>query len=380
MSLHAAHCALRPRADQREAAEPESSHESSQPTAPPSYCEAIDDIQLGEAIPYVEVAASPVSSGFPSVPRELPARHDHRPAGSHDENRPGEREGNDWEVLGEQEVGEARDAELAEVLRVVEEEERRERDNATRAAQEPPPMEGGRGWSCAVCTLQNPMGASSCSICGEVRPPDQPRVDRLLSPGRDNPRVSPRGECTPPQASSHHDQSMARARGSAVLGGLFGAILGGLQEGSFRGAVAGAAQGALFGGAMGYVDSELDQVRAQPRVSPAEVLTFQRQRHLAMGYAPDAFDRMSYEERLEIFGTGAEAVPAERRRVERLPTRLVEPAELASLPEDMQQCCICMDTNAGDVRTLPCMHVFHVRCIDEWLAQNGTCPICKTKV
>ena len=30
-----------------------------------------------------------------------------------------------------------------------------------------------------------------------------------------------------------------------------------------------------------------------------------------------------------------------------------------------------------DVRRLPCMHLFHVECVDQWLGQNKRCPICR---
>jgi len=46
---------------------------------------------------------------------------------------------------------------------------------------------------------------------------------------------------------------------------------------------------------------------------------------------------------------------------------------------EMKSCCICMDAfkSTDEVRTLPCMHIFHTNCIDKWLLRNRTCPICK---
>lgn len=44
---------------------------------------------------------------------------------------------------------------------------------------------------------------------------------------------------------------------------------------------------------------------------------------------------------------------------------------------------ICMDEfEAGDaVRSLPCLHRFHVACVDRWLTQHAaTCPVCKMPI
>ncbi|XP_051116362.1 E3 ubiquitin-protein ligase SDIR1-like [Andrographis paniculata] len=42
-------------------------------------------------------------------------------------------------------------------------------------------------------------------------------------------------------------------------------------------------------------------------------------------------------------------------------------------------CSVCLEqVNVGElIRTLPCLHQFHVNCIDPWLRQQGTCPVCK---
>ena len=49
---------------------------------------------------------------------------------------------------------------------------------------------------------------------------------------------------------------------------------------------------------------------------------------------------------------------------------------------DDNTCSIClMEYEQGDdLRYLPCQHHFHVACIDQWLEQNGTCPLCRKKV
>jgi hypothetical protein len=46
------------------------------------------------------------------------------------------------------------------------------------------------------------------------------------------------------------------------------------------------------------------------------------------------------------------------------------------------QCMVCLSNFAAgeEVRQLPCSHVFHANCIDEWLRRCTDCPICKANV
>lgn len=47
--------------------------------------------------------------------------------------------------------------------------------------------------------------------------------------------------------------------------------------------------------------------------------------------------------------------------------------------DDELTCSVCLEqVSVGEViRTLPCLHQFHADCIDPWLRQQGTCPVCK---
>jgi hypothetical protein len=51
-------------------------------------------------------------------------------------------------------------------------------------------------------------------------------------------------------------------------------------------------------------------------------------------------------------------------------------------PEGPSMCVICQDDlQPGDVvKSLPCKHQFHSKCIDEWLHRSGTCPMCNQGV
>lgn len=47
-----------------------------------------------------------------------------------------------------------------------------------------------------------------------------------------------------------------------------------------------------------------------------------------------------------------------------------------------RDCSVCMDMFVIDAeaKELPCEHIFHPDCIDQWLKLHNTCPICRTKV
>ncbi|KAG6619258.1 Ras guanine nucleotide exchange factor F [Phytophthora cinnamomi] len=63
------------------------------------------------------------------------------------------------------------------------------------------------------------------------------------------------------------------------------------------------------------------------------------------------------------------------------PTEQLNPAEGGSTEND-DVCPICLIEfeDGEDVRNLPCKHIFHVACIDEWLKRNTSCPMCKSNV
>tara|TARA_Y100000590_G_scaffold267852_1_gene300792 strand:+ start:10699 stop:11292 length:594 start_codon:yes stop_codon:yes gene_type:complete len=41
------------------------------------------------------------------------------------------------------------------------------------------------------------------------------------------------------------------------------------------------------------------------------------------------------------------------------------------------ECGICYETVSSDIIKTPCHHVYHNRCLTEWLLQKTTCPICR---
>lgn len=50
--------------------------------------------------------------------------------------------------------------------------------------------------------------------------------------------------------------------------------------------------------------------------------------------------------------------------------------------DDSEKCTICLSQFEveNDVRRLPCMHLFHMDCVDQWLVTNKHCPICRVDI
>eukprot|EP00494_Astrolonche_serrata_P028539 UN28806 len=76
-------------------------------------------------------------------------------------------------------------------------------------------------------------------------------------------------------------------------------------------------------------------------------------------------------------------------QIENSPKQTLTPTELDQIqcslyiatPDntDSQSCSICLDTlkNNDLIRTLNCLHVFHKKCVDQWLLnEKKTCPLC----
>ena len=69
-----------------------------------------------------------------------------------------------------------------------------------------------------------------------------------------------------------------------------------------------------------------------------------------------------------------------------LPTFKVDEAYMKKIEsnteECMKKCVICMEEFAvgDDLKTLPCFHIFHGKCVNQWLMENMNCPVCKMSI
>ncbi|XP_035377694.1 RING finger protein 11b isoform X1 [Electrophorus electricus] len=67
--------------------------------------------------------------------------------------------------------------------------------------------------------------------------------------------------------------------------------------------------------------------------------------------------------------------------IQHLPKGVFDPGSDGT-EKKIRECVICMlDFVYGDpIRFLPCMHIYHMDCIDDWLMRSFTCPSCMEPV
>lgn len=74
---------------------------------------------------------------------------------------------------------------------------------------------------------------------------------------------------------------------------------------------------------------------------------------------------------------------AAKKALQKIPTRYIRSDEkIGNELGEIDCCAICIELfkPADVVRLLPCRHEFHKLCIDPWLLENRTCPMCKMDI
>lgn len=69
-----------------------------------------------------------------------------------------------------------------------------------------------------------------------------------------------------------------------------------------------------------------------------------------------------------------------KEQIDNLSTRNYEHSSVDSELGKICSVCISDYVTGNKLRQLPCMHEFHIHCIDRWLSENCTCPICRQPV
>ncbi|KAG2279571.1 hypothetical protein Bca52824_050791 [Brassica carinata] len=94
---------------------------------------------------------------------------------------------------------------------------------------------------------------------------------------------------------------------------------------------------------------------------------------------------MSYEELLALgdkMGTVSTALSEEAllRSLQKSIYQETDGTSPNSLNKDDIKCSICLEeyVDGDEVGSMPCEHMFHVSCVQQWLRMKNWCPICKT--
>lgn len=72
---------------------------------------------------------------------------------------------------------------------------------------------------------------------------------------------------------------------------------------------------------------------------------------------------------------------AAKKAIAKIPQRTLKAGDKELDPE-FDQCAVCIEgyKTSDVVRTLPCKHIFHKSCVDPWLLDQRSCPMCKLDI
>jgi len=103
---------------------------------------------------------------------------------------------------------------------------------------------------------------------------------------------------------------------------------------------------------------------------------------LALAFSSRDFNPNDYDELLRLNEENGNvvvaALGASEAEIERNPLKTLSGTDVLNLRSGEKSCPICLESyKANDaVRTIPCFHQFHSRCVDKWLRTKATYPIC----
>ncbi|XP_064932070.1 E3 ubiquitin-protein ligase Arkadia isoform X6 [Columba livia] len=110
-----------------------------------------------------------------------------------------------------------------------------------------------------------------------------------------------------------------------------------------------------------------------------------RLHHLQIGALP-LMELIHLEERLGNVNRGATQGTIERctypHKYKKRKLHCKQDGEEGTEEDTEEKCTICLSIleEGEDVRRLPCMHLFHQVCVDQWLITNKKCPICRVDI
>jgi len=99
--------------------------------------------------------------------------------------------------------------------------------------------------------------------------------------------------------------------------------------------------------------------------------------HLRLLMTERDFDANDYEELLRLDEGLHASEGLVQQQIDRFPKSTYKATDSKG-KKAPPTCSVCLETlvNGDELRTIPCMHSFHVHCIDTWLRTKPNCPVC----
>lgn len=107
-----------------------------------------------------------------------------------------------------------------------------------------------------------------------------------------------------------------------------------------------------------------------------------RLRGMMLHHRPSYEELLHLEERLGNVNRGASQDVIEQNTLPHTYKKVTKKMD-SDVDDNLQEkCTICLSEfeDGEDVRRLPCMHLFHIECVDQWLVTNKKCPICRVDI
>uniref|UniRef100_A0A8C3AV57 RING-type E3 ubiquitin transferase n=1 Tax=Cyclopterus lumpus TaxID=8103 RepID=A0A8C3AV57_CYCLU len=107
---------------------------------------------------------------------------------------------------------------------------------------------------------------------------------------------------------------------------------------------------------------------------------------MTAGFGRTYEDLLHLEERLGTVNRGASQGTIERctypHKYKKRKLHIKQDEDEGADEDTEEKCTICLSIleEGEDVRRLPCMHLFHQLCVDQWLLTNKKCPICRVDI
>jgi len=237
-------------------------------------------------------------------------------------------------------------------------------------------------WICPHCTLHNPIHQVFCGVCWEGRP-------QQYGPATAHPER---------REHSTHDLFVEDASWSwtaAVAPSFYYPSYSYYSPSYYGPATAHPVRHEFFTHDLLLNDASLSSTAAVAPPPPLHQYSWQQQTRIPELWG--AINGRPYQQLLQMFGNGNANHGANETIIQALPMSRVMAAVPATASSALSSggdgdsdsneqqghpCMVCLeDFCVGDeCKTLPCLHRFHVNCIDRWLCQNASCPLCKRSI